>query len=159
MYTERYQIIKIVKEPGEEPKVHDWDTCDFPVDNHSWLFVYRKDRHSEEEPVSFLGTRFMTDNRACCDLIHVSQIIIPRIAGMMFFMDVDCAKELRNYLKEFMFSIPGWVIPIENLSIFLEWYMDKSSDSSVWGKYYRRVKYFDDFEGSGKILIAAKELC
>lgn len=160
MYTDRFQIVKIVKELGKHPEVYDWDVQDTQIGKNSWLLVYESggDKDSIREAIAFLGTRFMTNDQKSIDIIHVSQFAILRAVGKIFFADAQSAEQMRTMKKGVMFSLPGWVIPVEMISVFLECFMDGNVDTNKWEAYYNNVRFFDDFEGSGSMCVATDDL-
>lgn len=154
MNTGKYQIIKIIKESGKEPVAYDWDCNDVYNMEDSWLIVYGKDCGvCEREPISFLGTRYMTEEHFNLQVIQVTQAIIPEKTGCIFFFDAESEMHLCKLKTGFIFSLGGWLIPIRMVPEFLDIYLDGAFGSAEWTPYYRSMKYFDDFEGTGKIHI------
>ena len=160
MYTDRFQIVKIVKEHGRNPEIYDWDIQDIQIGKNAWLLVFESggDEDTIREPVALLGTRFMTSDKQSLDIIHVSQVAILRAVGKIFFVDAQSAEQIQTMKRGFMFSLPGWVIPVEMISDFLECYMDGAVVKGKWAAYYKSVRFFDDFEGSGSMCVATDNL-
>ncbi len=157
MTTERYQIVRIIKEPDKEPLVVDWDISEVQNMDNSWLLVYEKDGNAKErEAISFLGTRFITSGYRNLQVIQVTQAIAPLRTGCVFFFEPHSEEELRRKMKGFTFYIYGWLVPLQLVSKFLEAYMDGNIDNVKWGSYYRSLYYFDDFEGTGNMLLSVE---
>lgn len=158
MNTNKYQIIKIVKEPGKEPLAYDWDCKDVHCLEDAWLMVYGKEcGDCKREPISFLGTRYLTEEPFNLQVIHVTQVVVPEKTGCIFFIDVENDKDLCNLKTGFAFTLSGWLIPPHMIPEFLETYMDGKTSIGGWTPYYQSMKYFDDFEVTGKMLIAVHE--
>ena len=159
MYTDRFQIVKIVKEHGKQPEIYDWDIKDSQIGKNSWLLVYEKeDKDVIREPVALLGIRSMTSDQQSLDIIHVSQVAILRAVGKIFFVDAQSVEQIQTMKNGFMFSLPGWVIPVEEISDFLECFMDGNDDTGKWEAYYKNVRFFDDFEGRGSMCVETDNL-
>lgn len=158
MTTERYQIVRIIKEPDKEPQIFDWDISDVQKMDNSWLMVYEKDENAKErEALSFLGTRFVTSEYRNLQVILVTQAFAPVRTGCVFFFEPHSEEELRWKMKGFTFFIFGWLVPLQRVSQFVEVYMDDNIDNVKWGTYYRSLYYFDDFECSGNMLVKMPE--
>lgn len=158
MNTDKYQIIKIVKEPGKEILIYDWDCNDVECLEDSWMMVYAKEcSDCEREPISFLGTRYLTEEPFNLQVIHVTQAVVSEKTGCVFFIDVESEMDLCNLKTGFFFTLYGWLIPLRMIPDFLDIYMDGGPSIGEWTPYYRSMKYFDDFEGTGKMLIAVPE--
>ena len=158
MTTERYQIVRIIKEPDKEPQIFDWDVSDVQNMDNSWLLVYEKDGNAKErKAISFLGTRFITSEYRNLQVIHVTQTVAPVKTGCIFFFDSCDEDELSRKMKGFVFDIYGWLVPLQLVSQFVEVFMDDSIDDVEWGSYYRSLHFFDDFEGTGDMLVKMPE--
>ncbi len=155
MTTERYQIVKIIKEPDKETQIFDWDISDVQNMEYSWLMVYEKGGNAKErEAISFLGTRFITSEYRNLQVIHVTQTVAPVKTGCIFFFEPHSEEELSSKMKGFTFNIYGWLVPLQMVSQFVELYTEGNIDNVKWGPYYKRLHYFDDFEGTGDMLVS-----
>ena len=122
---------------------------------YSWLVVYEKGENiKEREAISFLGTRFITSEYRNLQVIHVTQTVAPVKTGCIFFFDSCNEDELSRKMKGFAFDIYGWLVPLQMVSQFVELYTEGNIDNVKWGPYYKRLHYFDDFEGSGDMLVS-----
>lgn len=154
MTTERYQIVRIIKEPDKEPQIVDWDISDVQNMEYSWLMVYEKGGNvKEREAISFLGTRFITLEYRNLQVIHITQTVAPVKTGCIFFFDSCNEDELSRKMKGFAFDICGWLVPLQMVSQFVEVYMNGNIDTVKWESYYRSLHYFDDFECTGDMLV------
>lgn len=82
------------------------------------------------------------------DMVNGLQCYL-RLHNQCFFADLD-ENEYNTICHQFIFSINGWLLPLEMEKEFSQ--MNKFEKKKNGKAYYKTIRIFHDFEGTGKWL-------